>query len=378
MKHVRVLTTFTLIGLVAVLPGCGGDKSGDGDVAAKNKKADTQQKSAASQEQLNAAHILIQYRGCDRAIGVTRSREEARAIAEEVLAKTKAADADFDALALEYSEDPSSTSGGNMGNFKPDQMVGQFVTATRALKVGEISDVVETQFGFHIIKRKEVAETYNAAHILVMHKDAKMVPDNVPFTRAEAMAIAKEIYKICTEEDGNFSELAEKHSHGPARNRGGHMGNFTLAELPSYFGKVGEVCSSLEIGEVSEPFETDFGVHLVKRQEIPGPPKVYGAKHVLVMHKDSARAPKSISRSREDALKRIQMVRKQLDGGAKFEQMAADYSDCPSSEKGGDLGKFSEKRMPPTFSQATDACEVGKYTDIIESPFGFHIIYRYQ
>ncbi len=364
--------------MLVALAGCGGKDSTASKVAEKNKAAGPPRKSAPSQEQLNAAHILVQYRGCDRAIGVTRSREEARSIAAAALAKAKAPDADFDALALEYSEDPSSTSGGNMGNFKPGQMVGQFVTATRALEVGAISDLVETQFGFHIIKRKEVAETYNAAHILVMHKDAKMVPDNVPFTREEAMAIANEIYKICTEEDGNFSELANKHSHGPARDRGGHMGNFTLAELPSYFGKVGEVCSSLEIGEVSEPFETEFGVHLVKRQEIPGPPKVYGAKHVLVMHKDSVRAPKSISRSREDALKRIQTVRKELDNGAKFEDMAVDYSDCPSSEKGGDLGKFSEKRMPPTFSQATEGCEVGKYTDIIESPFGFHIIYRYQ
>jgi len=59
-------------------------------------------------------------------------------------------------LAKEYSDGPSAPDGGNLGIFTPADMVKPFSDATSNLKVEEVSDPVETEFGYHIIKRQEV------------------------------------------------------------------------------------------------------------------------------------------------------------------------------------------------------------------------------
>ena len=101
-----------------------------------------------------ASHILIMHRDSDRApASIIRTRQEALTLVQEVAAKAKAEGADFAALAGEYSDCPSSAKGGDLGRFAPDQMVAAFSEATERLAVGEISNPVETQFGFHIIRR---------------------------------------------------------------------------------------------------------------------------------------------------------------------------------------------------------------------------------
>ena len=63
---------------------------------------------------------------------------------------------DFSELAQEYSDDPGGkTNRGNLGKFKREAMVKRFADAAFKLKVGEISEPVETEFGYHIIKRNQ-------------------------------------------------------------------------------------------------------------------------------------------------------------------------------------------------------------------------------
>jgi peptidyl-prolyl cis-trans isomerase NIMA-interacting 1 len=105
---------------------------------------------------ISARHVLIQWMGSDRAgKQVLRTREQALAVAQEVLKKAKAGD-DLGRLAVEYSDEPNAnTRGGSLGRFGKGQMVGAFEAVAFKLGVGEISDVVETGFGFHIIQRTE-------------------------------------------------------------------------------------------------------------------------------------------------------------------------------------------------------------------------------
>ncbi len=105
---------------------------------------------------IGARHVLVQWMGAERAASsIVRTREQALSLAREVHRRAKAGD-DFARLAVEYSDEPGAANrGGSLGRFGKGQMVGAFEEAAFKLKVGEISDVVETGFGYHVIQRTE-------------------------------------------------------------------------------------------------------------------------------------------------------------------------------------------------------------------------------
>jgi peptidyl-prolyl cis-trans isomerase D len=97
-------------------------------------------------EQVRASHILLKTEG--------KNDEEVRKQAEDVLKKVKA-NGDFAALARQYSEDTSKDQGGDLGLFGRGRMVPEFETAAFAMQPGQVSDLVKTQYGYHIIKVTE-------------------------------------------------------------------------------------------------------------------------------------------------------------------------------------------------------------------------------
>lgn len=104
------------------------------------------------EEQVNARHILRKFPPNP----TPQQEEEVRKKAEEILKKAKAPGADFAALAKEFSEDPgSAANGGSLGWFGRGQMVAPFENAVFALEKGQISDLVKTVYGFHIVKLEE-------------------------------------------------------------------------------------------------------------------------------------------------------------------------------------------------------------------------------
>jgi parvulin-like peptidyl-prolyl isomerase len=129
--------------------------------AVKHEAAAEQAKEApapvAAKETATASHILIQYVGAMRApSAVTRSKEQAQKLAEQLAKKAQKSGASFAKLADEYTEDPSGKGkGGMLGVFERGRMVPEFDKATFALAPGQTSGVVESAFGFHIIYREK-------------------------------------------------------------------------------------------------------------------------------------------------------------------------------------------------------------------------------
>ena len=107
-------------------------------------------------DEVAASHILISYKGADRAdSNINRSKEEAKAEAERILGLIVNDNKDFAEMAKKHSDGPSKTKGGDLGKFKFEVMAKAFSEAAFALDIGSVSEVVETGFGFHIIKRTE-------------------------------------------------------------------------------------------------------------------------------------------------------------------------------------------------------------------------------
>jgi len=102
-------------------------------------------------EKVQASHILLMYQGSSRS-SATRSKAEAEKLIGELKTELDGG-ADFAALARQHSDCPSGSSGGDLGPFGRGQMVKAFEDTTFAMQVGDVSGVVETDFGYHLIKR---------------------------------------------------------------------------------------------------------------------------------------------------------------------------------------------------------------------------------
>lgn len=125
--------------------------AGAGTVAEADVRSYYEQNKAryGADEQRRASHILVTAEGSDKAA--------ARKRAEELLAQVRAKPGEFEKLAREHSKDPgSAAAGGDLGFFGKGMMVKPFEEAVFRMKPGEVSDVVESDFGFHIIKVTEV------------------------------------------------------------------------------------------------------------------------------------------------------------------------------------------------------------------------------
>lgn len=100
---------------------------------------------------VSASHILLMYAGSMRS-SASRSKDEAKQQIEALKAELDSG-ASFADLAKEHSDCPSGADGGSLGTFGKGQMVREFEETTFAMDVDQISDVVETDFGYHLIQR---------------------------------------------------------------------------------------------------------------------------------------------------------------------------------------------------------------------------------
>ncbi len=168
---------------------------------------------------------------------------------------------DFGEMAAKYSNDPSAKQNqGRLGYFSAFDMVYPFESGAFTTPVGEVSEPVRSQFGYHIIKVHDKMVNQGkkrAAHIIVRVGDRYSAK-----TEEEAQAKIKEIYQRLETGD-DFKALAMQFSDDPSTgSNGGDLGfSRLLPEMETYRLQLGE-------GEYSEPFSTQYGWHILQVTEV--------------------------------------------------------------------------------------------------------------
>ncbi len=339
-------------------------------VAAQDK---TPTKPAVEPERVSAAHILVSWKGAPKPVaGVMRSKDEARARAEEALAFARKADVAFTDAAIKYSDDPNAQiNGGAIGVYPRGKLPPGFKAIEDAMfgmEEGQVSDIVETAMGFHILSRTPLVE-YAAAHLLLMYVGSRNAGPEITRTREEAVALIGKLMAEARAPGADFAALARRHSDCPSKEKGGDLGIFGPGQMVPEFEAA---LSKLKEGEIAGPVETPFGYHLIRRLPIVR----IGVSHVLVPYKGAERAADDVAHTKDEAkalAQRILELAKQPD--ADFGALARKYSSCTSAAKGGDLGVFERGKMVPEFDDAAFALKVGDIA-FAETPFGFHVIKR--
>ena len=180
-----------------------------------------------------------------------RERTELAGLRERVLKGEK-----FSMLATLYSQDPGSAKkGGELGFFSRGEMVGEFESAAFALKPGEVSPIIETQFGFHIIQLIERrGNTVNARHILIVPK----------VSSADLLKARMKLDSLATEIRGghiSFEDAARQYSTAKNAKQGGTVtnpndgsGRFTADEVKERYFNVG--LNGMDAGQISNAMST--------------------------------------------------------------------------------------------------------------------------
>ena len=174
--------------------------------------------------------------------------------ASMILAKAKAGE-DFSELAKNYSEDPSAKQGGDLGFLKRGEILPEFEMKAFSLNPGEISDLVQTSLGYHIIKLEEnKEEEIHVRHILI-----KITPSQVD--SAKILSLADTLYQKL-KSGADFVQLVKDYSQDDeSKKKGGEIGWFPLAQLPE---ELKEKITQTEIGQITSPVITEEGVHILK------------------------------------------------------------------------------------------------------------------
>jgi peptidyl-prolyl cis-trans isomerase SurA len=167
---------------------------------------------------------------------------------------------DFRQAAASYSDAPDALQGGDMGWRPTGRLPTIFLQALKDMKVGQVSDIVRSPAGFHILKLND--KRGNDTPILVNQTHARhiLVRLNEVVSENDARNRLGEL-KDRIENEADFAELARLHSDDTTAARGGDLGWVSPGDTVPEFERA---MAALQPGQVSQPFKTAFGWHIVQ------------------------------------------------------------------------------------------------------------------
>ncbi|KJF43284.1 hypothetical protein LH29_13620 [Draconibacterium sediminis] len=215
--------------------------------------------------EVNASHILL---GVDK----DASPEQEQQVLDKItnIRKQIIAGKPFEDAAMEYSEDPSAeTNKGHLNYFSAFTMVAPFEDAAFNTPVGEVSEPVRTDFGYHLIKVHDTRP--NKGELQVAHIMKNVSRNATPEEKAKAKMAIDSIYQLLLN-GADFAALAKDESQDRrSAVRGGEMPWFAAGRIVKEFSDPAFALKN--DGDISEPVETPFGYHIIKRLSArPVPP----------------------------------------------------------------------------------------------------------
>ncbi len=199
-------------------------------------------------------HILIPTPETASPEDIAQAREKAESVYMEITHG-----AEFEDMAIKYSSGRNALKGGDLGQRKANELPQLFVDAVKELKQGETSQPVKSASGFHLLQLTSssndqiMVQQTNARHILI--RTSSDVSDDQ--ARKTLLELKQKI-----ESGKSFAELASEFSEDPgSKIKGGDLGWSSPGEFTPAFERV---ANNLDIGQISEPFKTTFGWHILE------------------------------------------------------------------------------------------------------------------
>jgi peptidyl-prolyl cis-trans isomerase SurA len=200
-------------------------------------------------------HILV--RLSEGASAEDAAEKQARA--EEAAEKLKSGE-EFEQVSAQYSEASEAQQGGDMGWRTAEKLPNMFVEAVAPLKVNEVSPVLKSANGFHVLKLLDKRGAGGPTSIQQTHARHILVKVNELTSEADAkhrlIALKERL-----DNGADFAELAQLHSEDASAGNGGDLGWIAAGDTVPEFERA---MKTLEPGQVSEPVQTPFGWHLIQ------------------------------------------------------------------------------------------------------------------
>lgn len=206
------------------------------------------------QTDVNASHILIKVPATALPADTLKAYNFLDSLKQTIDSR-----AEFEEMAKRFSQDGSAQSGGTLGWFTAMQMVAPFEDGAYDTPVGELSEIVRSSFGYHLIYVNDKRE--NRGKVLTSH---------IFFTKqrgnSEALEMAQMVYDSL-QNGGDWEMLARKYSDDSGtKTDGGRLPWARVKQLPDEFLEIAYAIS--ERGEYTEPKETQYGWHIIKLNDV--------------------------------------------------------------------------------------------------------------
>ena len=223
----------------------------------------------------------------------------------------------------------------------------------------------------------EVAGGVGVRAIFVAWKGAQGASTEVQRTKEQARERADMVANVAGMSGEHFTELVLKYSDRPPIKDGGGPGALLERGNGLLPAKAEDAAFALGVGQTSNPVETEQGFIIVQRTDAPdGGPEQISARHILIAYQGAQRAAENVTRTKDEARALAAQVLSDVRGGKDWDELWKQYSNEPGGQEGGSLGIFGRGQMVPAFEKAAFALKVDELSEVVETPFGFHVVQR--